>query len=57
MDKGHIIVCGDNKHAYERLTQIIKPGDRVLVKGSRAMAMEEIVERLKAQGWAGDRRN
>ena len=57
MEKGHIIVCDDNKQAYERLTQIIKPGDRVLVKGSRAMAMEEIAERLKAQGWAGDRRH
>ncbi|GAB4535494.1 MAG: UDP-N-acetylmuramoyl-tripeptide--D-alanyl-D-alanine ligase [Anaerolineae bacterium] len=38
-----------NKQAIEHLRQIIQPGDIVLVKGSRSMAMEEIVAALQVR--------
>lgn len=37
----------DNKEAYETLKNILKPCDKVLVKGSRGMHTDEIVEMLK----------
>lgn len=40
----------DNEKAAEWLLEQVKPGDVVLVKGSRAMKMEEIVQRLLARG-------
>ena len=36
-------VCGDNRQACETLKPLLKPGDVVLVKGSRSMHTEEIV--------------
>ena len=38
--------AADNERAAERLLALLGPGDVVLVKGSRAMGMEEIVRRL-----------
>lgn len=39
--------CEDNRAAVEILRKELQPGDVVLVKGSRAMHMEEIVRELK----------
>lgn len=41
-----IIICKDNEDAIEKLANIILPEDVVLVKGSRGMRMEEIVQGL-----------
>jgi UDP-N-acetylmuramoyl-tripeptide--D-alanyl-D-alanine ligase len=41
-----IFICGSNTEASERLRQIMDGGDIVLIKGSRGMKMEEIVESL-----------
>jgi UDP-N-acetylmuramoyl-tripeptide--D-alanyl-D-alanine ligase len=41
----------DNAQAIELLTQIIAPGDVILVKGSRAMRLEEIVMALARPVW------
>ena len=44
--KGHTVVTWvkDNKQAIAYLEQLLQAGDVVLVKGSRGMAMEEIIE-------------
>ena len=42
-----IMQVNSNDQAAEILLQHLRPGDVVLVKGSRVMAMEQIVERLK----------
>jgi UDP-N-acetylmuramyl pentapeptide synthase len=44
------IVTGSKAELLGRLIRILLPGDWVLVKGSRAMAMEEIVGSLRE--WA-----
>jgi UDP-N-acetylmuramoyl-tripeptide--D-alanyl-D-alanine ligase len=41
------IITGTKSQIIEDLKDILKPGDWVLVKGSRAMGMEKIVEELK----------
>jgi UDP-N-acetylmuramyl pentapeptide synthase len=41
------IVLGDKKEIAEKLGKYLQPGDWVLVKGSRSMGMEEVVEYLK----------
>lgn len=38
--------CLDNDEAAEFLKQIVKPGDWVLVKGSRGMHMDEVVKKV-----------
>lgn len=48
MKKERVTVAADHKDLTERLLQIVQPGDRVLVKGSRGMAMEKICNALKA---------
>ena len=41
-----VFICGSNSEAVERLRKIMGSGDIVLIKGSRGMKMEEIVESL-----------
>jgi len=40
----------DNQEAAAALQRLLRPGDAVLIKGSRAMQMEEIVSALEGQG-------
>ncbi|MFH1853827.1 MAG: UDP-N-acetylmuramoyl-tripeptide--D-alanyl-D-alanine ligase [Candidatus Omnitrophota bacterium] len=44
-----IKMCNITKEACATVLQLIKKGDTVLVKGSRAMKMEQIVNELEAQ--------
>ncbi len=46
----HNIFTGTKEEIFEKITDWLSPGDWVLVKGSRGMAMETIVEGLLA--WA-----
>ena len=48
--KDRNIVTGSKEQIVHALIERLQPGDWILVKGSRAMAMEEIVRKLK--GWA-----
>jgi UDP-N-acetylmuramoyl-tripeptide--D-alanyl-D-alanine ligase len=41
-----VFICGSNSEAAESLRKIMGSGDIVLIKGSRGMKMEEIVESL-----------
>lgn len=43
-----VFFAADNPQVIEYLHERLRPGDYVLVKGSRGLAMDEIVERLKA---------
>ncbi|KKL53288.1 hypothetical protein LCGC14_2276930 [marine sediment metagenome] len=52
MDASHIFI-GSKKDIVEDLTHSLVPGDWVMVKGSRGMAMEKIVEKLMK--WGGTR--
>jgi len=49
MDSGNIII-GAKNDIFQHVTGCLNPGDWVLVKGSRSMAMEEIVARLLSWG-------
>ena len=48
---GRYIFTGSKDEILEDLKHFLKPGDWVLIKGSRGMAMEDIVKGLKQ--WAG----
>lgn len=41
-------ICRDNRQAFEEVRSLLKQGDTVLIKGSRAMHTEEIVSLLRA---------
>ncbi len=43
-----VTIAVDHQDLVGRLLQIVQPGDRVLIKGSRGMAMEKICAALKA---------
>lgn len=46
MKKGSLWSCRDPEEALEIAKKIVKPGDVLLIKGSRAMRMERIIEGL-----------
>ena len=48
------IFIGAKDEIFEDLTHWLRPGDWVLVKGSRGMSMENVVHRLVAWGKASD---
>jgi UDP-N-acetylmuramoyl-tripeptide--D-alanyl-D-alanine ligase len=47
MKRQNIWHCSSRGEVVDRLRSLARPGDAVLVKGSRAMKMEEVVEGLK----------
>jgi UDP-N-acetylmuramoyl-tripeptide--D-alanyl-D-alanine ligase len=47
MDKNNLSTCNNNQAALTKLIDIIKPKDKILIKGSRAMRLEEIVQGIK----------
>ncbi len=47
LPEGRTIICASTEEAQPYLGQAVQPGDVVLVKGSRVMAMERIVEALR----------
>jgi UDP-N-acetylmuramoyl-tripeptide--D-alanyl-D-alanine ligase len=47
--EGHAVSFSTNGEALEFLTRMLKQGDAVLVKGSRGMKMEEIVQELVSE--------
>jgi UDP-N-acetylmuramoyl-tripeptide--D-alanyl-D-alanine ligase len=46
MPAAQVIHVGENGAAIAYLERVLRAGDKVLVKGSRGMAMEQIVEAL-----------
>jgi UDP-N-acetylmuramoyl-tripeptide--D-alanyl-D-alanine ligase len=46
MDSQSVSVCGSGEEAVPLLTGLVKPGDVILVKGSRGMRLEKIIEAL-----------
>jgi UDP-N-acetylmuramoyl-tripeptide--D-alanyl-D-alanine ligase len=49
MPPDRVFFAADNAQVVEYLQRLLKPGDHVLVKGSRGLHMEEIVEGLRAE--------
>ena len=47
LPSAHVCRADDNQEALACLLDWLAPGDCVLIKGSRGMAMEEIVEKLE----------
>lgn len=45
-----VIACCSNSEAAERLQELLQPDDWVLLKGSRRMKLEEIVDSLRVKG-------
>jgi UDP-N-acetylmuramoyl-tripeptide--D-alanyl-D-alanine ligase len=50
LDKTQIISFEDSDEASDRVASLIEPGDLVLVKGSRGIGTDKIVETLKKRG-------
>ena len=55
MSSSAVHVLASNDQAIELLKRIVSPGDFILVKGSRAMQMEEIVMALTRPVWKDER--
>ncbi|MGM0602483.1 MAG: UDP-N-acetylmuramoyl-tripeptide--D-alanyl-D-alanine ligase [Bacillota bacterium] len=49
MDEENVVLCSGNREAAEHLLQITAAEDLILIKGSRANKMEEIVNILRKQ--------
>jgi UDP-N-acetylmuramoyl-tripeptide--D-alanyl-D-alanine ligase len=49
MASGTVLHVASNKEAVEASLQRIRPGDLVLVKGSRGIGLDLVVERLRAE--------
>jgi UDP-N-acetylmuramoyl-tripeptide--D-alanyl-D-alanine ligase len=49
MPPERVFFAVDNEQAVEYLKRLLQPGDHILVKGSRGLHMEEIVEGLRAE--------
>ena len=49
MKAGSVVVADDRAAASEALRQIVRPGDLVLVKGSRGIGLDTVVDMLKAE--------
>ncbi|MBU1852661.1 MAG: UDP-N-acetylmuramoyl-tripeptide--D-alanyl-D-alanine ligase, partial [Candidatus Omnitrophica bacterium] len=49
MNQKKIMLCNLTKEACSRVANLLKKGDTVLVKGSRAMKMDEIVKEIETQ--------
>ncbi|MNW70266.1 putative bifunctional UDP-N-acetylmuramoylalanyl-D-glutamate--2,6-diaminopimelate ligase/UDP-N-acetylmuramoyl-tripeptide:D-alanyl-D-alanine ligase [compost metagenome] len=47
MDADHIFAYHDKSELIRKLVSILNPKDVVLVKGSRGMKLEEVVEAIK----------
>jgi UDP-N-acetylmuramoyl-tripeptide--D-alanyl-D-alanine ligase len=47
MPRGRAVACDEPQDILARHEAALQPGDVVLVKGSRAMAMEQLVEALE----------
>lgn len=53
-DRVEVVECKDNPGALRALAEMVRPGDVILIKGSRGMQMEEIAEGLlEAPGTGG----
>ena len=46
LPQDRVVQCENNAQAVAELQKIVKPGDTLLIKGSRGMRMEEIVKEL-----------
>ena len=44
-----VLWCAESREAGQKLDQLLRPGDAVLVKGSQAMRMERAVEEIMAE--------
>ena len=49
MDRKNAWHCATREEIADILRKVTKKGDAILVKGSRAMKMEEVIEKLKGQ--------
>ena len=49
LERARAVPCETAEDALPYVRQIVMPGDTVLVKGSRLMAMERVIEGLKGQ--------
>jgi UDP-N-acetylmuramoyl-tripeptide--D-alanyl-D-alanine ligase len=49
MQSGSVVVARDRAGAGEALRKVVRPGDLVLVKGSRGIGLDGVVDMLKAE--------